>query len=380
MPAAGGGVASVTITPSGLNLVVGMTQQLTSIARDAAGNILNDRIVSWGTTNPAIVTVSSAGVVTGVSSGSAIITAAVEGKSGTTTIVIEAPVATVSLVGSSVVKVGDTYTYVPILRTAAGTVVNRSVTWSVLDQGMATITSSGNLVPLRAGTFRIGVTVDGTLFSTNYSAYDWTVSATASHRFVALQADEAVTNRYGGTVSPEIVISCATSGYFFVWISLRNQVTQSGLVGYYFDGGTIITQLWDEGSAFDALFYPGSNSSKKTFALAIAAARQMGFAWVEFNFGAKSVLFRVTGGQALIASQIALCPSNSLDPKMDQPPLAAYEWARLMNFRSAPSSRAITDEVMARKKGPGPSMGPEFPAAGRVRLLQQERLLKRIGH
>ena len=64
--------------------------QLTATPRDANGNALTGRIVTWGSTNTAVATVNGSGLVTGVAAGSATITATSETKSGTAALTVTA--------------------------------------------------------------------------------------------------------------------------------------------------------------------------------------------------------------------------------------------------------------------------------------------------
>ena len=81
-------VASVTLTPAAASTWVGGTLQLAAIPKDAGGNLLSGRVVTWASSNPAVTTVSGSGLVTGVTAGSATITATSEGKSGTAAITV----------------------------------------------------------------------------------------------------------------------------------------------------------------------------------------------------------------------------------------------------------------------------------------------------
>ncbi len=75
-------VASVTVTPSSATVEVGGTVQLSAQLRDAQGNVLTGRSVSWSSDNSNAASVSGTGVVTGESVGGATITAMSEGVSG----------------------------------------------------------------------------------------------------------------------------------------------------------------------------------------------------------------------------------------------------------------------------------------------------------
>src|SRR5215208_4226234 len=91
-------IASITVSPAELTLLVGESQQLTAVASDEAGNPLNGRSITWTTTMPTVATVSGTGMVTGAGAGSTTITATSEGKSGSATISIaSAPVASVTI-------------------------------------------------------------------------------------------------------------------------------------------------------------------------------------------------------------------------------------------------------------------------------------------
>src|ERR1041384_7372709 len=95
-------VATVTLAPPSATLNEGQTQQLTATLKDANGNILTGRSITWSSSNSSAATVSASGLVTGVAAGSATITATSEGQSGTAAItVVHAPVASVTVTPAS---------------------------------------------------------------------------------------------------------------------------------------------------------------------------------------------------------------------------------------------------------------------------------------
>jgi uncharacterized protein YjdB len=82
-------VASVEVSPSGETVIeVGHTVQLTATMKDAAGNVLTGRTVTWSSDDDSIATVSGTGLVTGEEVGSATITATSEGESGTASVMV----------------------------------------------------------------------------------------------------------------------------------------------------------------------------------------------------------------------------------------------------------------------------------------------------
>ncbi len=84
-------VASVTVSPASVTLAPGATRQFSVILRDAAGNrlSLSGRTVTWKSSNKLVATVSSTGLVKALVLGSAVITATVEGKSGTSKVTVK---------------------------------------------------------------------------------------------------------------------------------------------------------------------------------------------------------------------------------------------------------------------------------------------------
>src|SRR5690606_25807054 len=73
-------VASVSISPSSVNLTVDGRQQLTATARNASGEAIPDKTFTWTSSNTSVATVNSSGVVRGRAVGTATIRAAVDGK------------------------------------------------------------------------------------------------------------------------------------------------------------------------------------------------------------------------------------------------------------------------------------------------------------
>lgn len=138
-------VASVEVTPSTAQVVVGGTTQLTAIARDAAGVSLAGRTTTWSAADQSVATVSSAGVVTGVGAGEADITATIEGKSAAARVTVGLanfqPGTNVSLSGSQRFKRVAIPAGVTITATGA-------LTLNAEDSLIVRGTIAGNCVPL----------------------------------------------------------------------------------------------------------------------------------------------------------------------------------------------------------------------------------------
>src|SRR5205823_232592 len=139
-------VASVSVSPASASLQTGQTVQLTATPKDASGNPLSGRAVSWTTSNATVATVSSSGLVTGGAAGSATITATSEGQTGTSAITVTSvPVASVSVSPASAsLLTGQTVQLTAAPKDASGTPLSgRAVSWTTGNGAVATVSSSG---------------------------------------------------------------------------------------------------------------------------------------------------------------------------------------------------------------------------------------------
>src|SRR5207244_12023533 len=95
-----GPVASVAGSPASASVPVGQTVQLAATPKDANGNALSGRTVTWASSNGSVGAVNGSGLVTGVVAGSTTITATSEGQSGSSAVTVTAapvPVASVTV-------------------------------------------------------------------------------------------------------------------------------------------------------------------------------------------------------------------------------------------------------------------------------------------
>lgn len=352
-------VATIGVSLSQSVVEPGGTVNAAAVLRDAQGRVLTGRATVWSTSAPNVASVNASGVVTTVAPGTINIIATSEGKTGFATLKVQLPpIANVTVSGSSRVKVGDVYNYSVTARLADGTVVNRPVLWSTSDASRATITQGGVLTVWSEGSFRIQVTIDGELWDTSYTSYDWLSYTSSGTMFATLAADNTITGRLGVAEYPRLVFSCGTSGYFFAWVTFTNFITASGSVAMSFDGGSAFSQTWNELSPeFRTLWKPGSNLTVKTFALQVASSRQFGFAFSEYQGTAEAMIFRVTGLSARLAPIMAACPGNAI--------VAGAEVG----------SDAVTDAglraSMAAAVGAGKGASPAFGVAADGALLSQ---------
>ena len=86
-------VATVTVDPAHVSVPQFQKVRFTATTRDRRGNVLNDRAVTWSSSDPAIFYIkANADTAAGKDVGSAVVTATVEGKSGTSSVTVTNPV------------------------------------------------------------------------------------------------------------------------------------------------------------------------------------------------------------------------------------------------------------------------------------------------
>ena len=160
-------VASVSVSPATATLQVGGTVQLSATTRDANNNVLTGRAITWSSSNTAISTVSTSGLVTAVAAGNATITATSEGKTSSAAITVSAPapvpVASVSVSPATAsVQAGSTVQLTAVTRDANNTVLTgRAVTWSSGNTSLATVSAAGLVRGVASGTALITAASEG---------------------------------------------------------------------------------------------------------------------------------------------------------------------------------------------------------------------------
>jgi uncharacterized protein YjdB len=159
-----GAVTTVTVTPSPVQLVAGQTTQLAVTTRDVTGAVVTGRTVVWSSSNTAVATVSSQGVVTGVGAGSTTITATSEGRSGTAAVTVSrVAVGTVAVSpqGLTLVPTASTPLSATVRDVNNAVVTDRAVSWATSDPGIATVSGSGVVTAVAPGSATITATSEG---------------------------------------------------------------------------------------------------------------------------------------------------------------------------------------------------------------------------
>ena len=248
-------VASVTVAPGTATLQLGTTAQFIAVSRDAAGLLLVGRPVTWSTSNAAVLTVSSSGLVTSRGVGSATVTAAVEGQTGSSPVTVQnVPVASVQVVpGADTVHIGKQTQLVAVPRDANGIPLSgRAITWSSSAPAVARVSGSGLIDGLVAGTAVISATSEGQTGTATITVIPVPVAA-------VIVVPQSVTVLVGTTTTfnatPRDANGGALTGRSVTWATANSAiatVSPSGVVSGIAPGSVLISATCEgvTGSAF----------------------------------------------------------------------------------------------------------------------------------
>src|SRR6266567_124471 len=158
-------VASLQVSPASANMFVGQTLSLTATPKDAAGNTLTGRPVTWTSSAPTVASVSPSGLVTGGTIGTATITGMSEGWTGSATVTVAlVPVASVVVTpATATVPVLGTVQLNVTLKDASGNpLTGRTVAWASSAPTIMTVSPTGRVTDVAdGGTATVTATSEG---------------------------------------------------------------------------------------------------------------------------------------------------------------------------------------------------------------------------
>ncbi len=156
-------VATVSVTTPSNQLEIGATMQIQAAARDNKGAALT-RTFTWTATPASVATVDASGIVTALAAGTATVTAAADGVSGSVQVtVIQVPVANV-LIGerTPAVKQGETVQLSAVAQDAIGRPLSgRTISWSTINPTTATVSASGLVTGVLSGSTFVVASSEG---------------------------------------------------------------------------------------------------------------------------------------------------------------------------------------------------------------------------
>lgn len=199
-------VASVELAPSSLSLETGDTRTLEAVPRDAQGNPLSGRTITWSSEDETVATVDAAGRIMAKKVGASAITATVEGKSASVALTVIRPaVAWIGISPTSLVlEVGQSRQMAVVVRDARGNLLtDRVVTWKS-DTSNASVSPTGLVTGVHPGYATIIATSEG-----KSAGIGATISAAEAYDYDLLYfrrrestGSEIFTLTLGGTSAP----------------------------------------------------------------------------------------------------------------------------------------------------------------------------------
>jgi uncharacterized protein YjdB len=241
-------VAQVQIAVQRSTLFPTLQTQAVATLRDASGTVLGGRVIAWTTACPSVATVSATGVVTAVGLGTCVISATSEGIVGNVTVqVVVAPIASLSVTTTaSNIPVGITTQLNAVLRDSAGAIVVQPTTWASATPSVATVSASGLVTGVAAGSSVITATSAGLNAAVTITVSAPLVPPVAT---VSVSAPSTVTQPNQGVQVTAVTRDSAgnvLTGRVINWSSSNQSVasvTSLGFVNPQAAGTTIITAV-----------------------------------------------------------------------------------------------------------------------------------------
>lgn len=166
---------AIRVVPATFTVAPGGTRLLSLV--DQSGRSLNNCSAVWASSNVQQATVSALGVVSGVGIGQSTITASVSvGRLRLTTTAVATvvrPVASVTVSAARTRLLTDSTSQATVvLKDADGALLSsRSIAWSSSDPTVATVSTSGLVSALKAGSVSITATSEGVSNSLSFTTY-----------------------------------------------------------------------------------------------------------------------------------------------------------------------------------------------------------------
>lgn len=236
----------ITINQSDFSIDKGDTKPLTTTITPSNATATT---VVWTSSNTAIATVNSDGLVTAVNVGTATITATIDGTTikDNVEVTVTEPVIPVTGVvineGSFSVEEGGTKQLTATITPANAT--NTNLIWASSNTGVATVSNTGLVTAIGAGTATITATADGTSIKGSVVA-----TVTASGPGVAVTGITVTPTEYGMFINDNTQLTCTVepsnaANKNVTWTSSNNGIAVVSPIG---DGSTcVVTSIGTPG-------------------------------------------------------------------------------------------------------------------------------------
>ena len=236
-------IMSVVVTPnSAATTSLGETVKLTASATLSDGSAGTGQAFTWTSSNGAVASVSSSGLVTAVAVGSATITASTDGVSGTATVSVQQVVVAIAVAPATadLDALGATVQLSAVALDARGNTIDTAFSWASSDQAVATVTGTGLVTALSNGSAIILASAGGVTASASIAVQQNVDSVAVTPAASQLEA-------LGATVQLSATALDArgnTVGTAFSWTSSDQAVatvSETGLVTALSNGSATIS-------------------------------------------------------------------------------------------------------------------------------------------
>ena len=200
---------TVAVSPATAEFsALGASVQLTAEVRDQSGNVMAGAAVAWSSTAASVATVDAAGLVTAVANGTATITAASEGVSGTASVSVTQALDSVAVspTEATIAVLGDTVRLAAAAFDANGhAVAGAEFSWESSDVAVATVDVSGLVTAVRGGNATITATYEENTAESVISVWISTLREGSVRVLYVAPADREFRDDYSLGVSRGIV-------------------------------------------------------------------------------------------------------------------------------------------------------------------------------
>ena len=237
-------VASVSVVPDSVELLVGDTVRLSAVAADALGGEVAGAAFAWSSTDTLVATIDSVGLARGVGSGEAEIAASSSGVTGRARLkVADLAATTITVAPDSVAlaALGDTVRLAAEVFDQAGRPLpGAAVAWTSADTLVATVDSAGLVTAVGNGTATVTAAADSASGTAAVSVEQTVASVSVEPDSAALLVGDTV--RLSATAFD--ALGGEVAGAAFAWTSadtLVAVVDSAGLVTAVGKGSATIT-------------------------------------------------------------------------------------------------------------------------------------------
>ena len=244
-------VSSISLNKSSTTIYVGNTEQLSA---NISPSDASDTILTWTSSNSNIASVNNNGVITAISAGTAIVTAATtdgSNLSASCTVFVQNVLATSICLNKTSLTLDKDETAQLVATVYPSNATIKTVTWKSANTSIARVSSNGVVTAVAAGTVTITAsTIDG---SNLYATCNVTVKQLATS--ISLNKTDA-TIYTGNTLQLNAtVLPSTTSNPSVTWSSSNTSVatvSSTGLVTAKSAGNAVITAKTSDGSNLSA--------------------------------------------------------------------------------------------------------------------------------